>query len=189
MADSVPISMTGEETPSRKLDRKLLSTMSSDELIDLLFAQMRMLWTVDGFYYMGIEEQFGTEAATAIDARTWRSLGKLECRKLREVTGLKGDDMGTFQRLLRLTSWALDLEDKEFERKGDVLILRNVKCRVQSTRTSKGLPEFGCRAVREGYLQAFTTEFSPRYRMNCKVCPPGRHPEGVWCEWEFVRGD
>ena len=176
-----------KETPSRKLDRKFLLSMSKDELVDLLFMQMRVLWTVDGLYYLGIEDKFGTEAATDIDAKAWMTLGKIECRRLRETTGLKGDDMDTFERLLRLTSWALDLEDKELERKGDVLVLRNTKCRVQGTRLSKGLAEFGCKAVRSGYLEEFAKEFSPRFRMTCKVCPPGKHPQDLWCEWEFRR--
>jgi hypothetical protein len=176
-----------KETASRLGDRKSLMSMTKDELVDLLFTQMRILWTVDGLYYLGIEERFGTQAATDIDAKTWNVLGKIECRKLRETTGLKGDDMDTFEKLLKLTSWALDLEDKEFERKGEDLILRNTKCRVQNTRISKGLTQFGCKVVRLGYLVEFAKEFSPKYSVKCKVCPPDKHPGDLWCEWVFTR--
>lgn len=176
-----------KEPPARMLDRKLLRSMKKDELVDLLFTHMRMLWTVDGLYYLGIEERFGTQAATDIDAKVWAVLGKIECRRLRETTGLKGDDIETFERLLRLTSWALDLEDKELERKGDTLVLKNIKCRVQGTRLSKGLAEFGCKVVRSGYLEGFAKEFSPNYTMTCKVCPPDNHAQDLWCEWEFRR--
>ena len=179
--------MVKNETPSRKKDRKALSRMSKDELVDLLFTQMRILWTVDGLYYLGIEELFGTDAATKIDAKTWSVLGKIECRKLREMTGRTGDDMDTFESLLRLTSWAIDLEEKEFVRNGDVLVLRNTRCRVQNARLSKGLVEFGCKNVRLGYLEEFTKEFSPKFKMTCKVCPPDKHPADLWCEWEFKR--
>jgi len=176
-----------KETPSRSDDRRSVMSMTKDELVDLLFTQMRILWTVDGLYYLGIEERFGTQAATDIDAKTWKVLGKIECRKLRETTGLKGDDMDSFEKLLKLTSWALDLEDKAFERKGEVLVLRNTNCRVQNTRLSKGLPEFGCKMVRLGYLEEFAKEFSPRFTVSCRVCPPDKHPQDLWCEWVFTR--
>ena len=179
--------MARSEPPSRKKDRKELIKMSKDELVDLLFTQMRILWTVDGLYYLGIEEMSGTDAATKIDARTWSVLGKIECRKLREMTGLTGDDMDTFLRLLKLTSWALDLEDKEFVQNGNVLVMMNTRCRVQNARLSKGLVEFGCKSVRSGYLEEFTKEFSPRFKITCKTCPPDKHPADLWCEWEFKR--
>jgi hypothetical protein len=182
-----PKATVKKETASRLRDTKSLMSMTKDELVDLLFTQMRILWTVDGLYYLGIEERFGTQAATDIDAKTWHVLGKIECRKLRETTGFKGDDMDTFEKLLMLTSWALDLEDKEFDRKGDVLVLRNTKCRVQNTRISKGLTEFGCKVVRLGYLVEFAKEFSPKYSVTCKVCPPDKHPGDLWCEWVFTR--
>jgi hypothetical protein len=182
-----PNTIPKKETPSRLKDRKSLMEMSKDELVDLLFTQMRILWTVDGLYYFGIEERIGTQAATDIDAKTWHVLGKIECRKLRETTGLKGDDMDTFEKLLKLTSWALDLEDKEFERKENVLTLRNTKCRVQNTRLSKGLSEFGCKVVRLGYLEEFAKEFSPKYSVSCRVCPPDKHTKDLWCEWVFTR--
>jgi hypothetical protein len=164
-------------------------SMTKEELVDLLFTQMRILWTVDGLYYLGIEERFGTQAATETDAKTWKVLGKIECRKLREMTGLKGDDMDTFEKLLKLTSWALDLEDKAFDRKGEVLILQNTNCRVQNTRLSKGLTEFGCKVVRRGYLEEFAKEFNPKFSVTCRVCPPDKHPKDIWCEWVFARKD
>ncbi len=40
---------------------------------------------------------------------------------------------------LQYTTWALDLEDKEIIIKKDHAMIRNVRCRVQNTRQSKGL--------------------------------------------------
>lgn len=51
----------------RKLDRKKLIDMPKENLVDLLFMQIRNLWAVDGLYFLGIEEKFGTESATEID--------------------------------------------------------------------------------------------------------------------------
>ncbi len=50
--------------------------------------QLRNLWAVDGLYFLGIEELYGTEVATEIDANVWEVMGKIEARKLKEFLGI-----------------------------------------------------------------------------------------------------
>jgi hypothetical protein len=87
---------------------------------------------------------------------------------------------------LQYSSWALDLEDKEITIKKEHALIRNVRCRVQNTRVSIGLKEFGCKPVRFGFLKAFAKEFNPDIVVKCTVCPPDNHPENLWCQWEFT---
>jgi len=155
----------------REEDRKILTQMSKDELVELLFIQMRNLWAVDGLYYLGIEEMYGTEGATEIDCKVW--------------LGIKESDIPTLMEALRMTSWSLDLEDKEIEVEKDKGIFKNINCRVQKTRIKKGLKEFPCKNVRWGYLKSFAKEFNRNVVVECKVCPPDKHTENLWCEWEF----
>ena len=143
------------------------------------------MWTVDGLYYLGIEEKWGTEAATEIDRKVWEVMGKIEARKLKKLFNITGTDISSMIKALRFSGWSLDLEDKEFVFEEDKAIMRNVKCRVQNTRISKGLVEFGCKPVRWGFLKSFAKEFNPDIEVNCNVCPPDKHPDNLWCEWEF----
>jgi hypothetical protein len=87
---------------------------------------------------------------------------------------------------LQYTTWALDLEDKEIIIQKEHALIRNKRCRVQNTRKSKGLPEFGCKPVRFGFLKAFAKEFNPEIVVTCTLCPPDTHPEDLWCEWTFT---
>ena len=48
-----------------------------------------------------------------------------------------------------------------------------------------GLDEFECKPVRFGFLKSFAKEFNPNIEVICNVCPPDKHPEDLWCEWEF----
>ena len=41
------------------------------------------MWAVDGLYYLGIEELFGTKSATEIDRKVWEVMGKIEARKIK----------------------------------------------------------------------------------------------------------
>ena len=144
------------------------------------------MWAVDGLYYLFIEEKLGTEAATEIDRKVWEVMGKIEARKIKKLFNINDDDIESMIKALSYSGWAMDLEDKEITVEKNKAILRNVKCRVQNTRLNKGLPEFGCKPVRWGFLKSFAKEFNPDIEVKCKVCPPDSHPKDLWCEWEFT---
>jgi hypothetical protein len=171
---------------TRDQDRAIFTSLPKEKQLDYLFIQLRNLWAVDGLYFLGIEEQYGTEAATQIDANVWKTMGKIEARKLKDLLQPKAMDLPTAIHLLELTSWALDLEDKEIEIHKDRAVIRNRHCRVQTTRLSKGFAEFGCKHVRLGFLQAFIHELNPNIQVTCHHCPPDTHPTDNWCEWEIT---
>jgi hypothetical protein len=171
---------------TRVEDAEQLSALPKEQLVAFVLLQLRNLWTVDGLYYLGIEEAFGMDEATRIDAHVWEVMGKIEARKLKQFLHITGTDIPSMMHALRLSSWALDLEDKEIVLEGHRAVIRNVRCRVQSTRREKGLSEFGCKPVRFGFLKSFAKEFNPAILVTCSVCPPDTHPEDLWCEWEFT---
>ncbi len=170
----------------RNNDVKLPSQLPKEKIPDYIFLQLRNLWAMDGLYFLGIEERFGTEVATQIDAQVWEVMGKIEARKLKEYLGITGTDISSMMKALQYCSWALDLEDKEIVIQKDCAMIRNVSCRVQNTRRSKGLTEFGCKPVRFGFLKEFAKEFNPDIVVKCILCPPDQHPEDLWCHWEFT---
>jgi len=170
---------------NREIDQDLIHNIPKEKLADFIFMHLRDMWAVDGLYYLGIEERYGTKIATEIDAFVWSVMGKIEARKIKQLFDLEGTDIVTMIEALRYSGWALDLEDKEIEIAGSYAIIRNVKCRVQNTRIKKGLSEFACKPVRLGFLTAFAKEFNPEIEVICKMCPPDEHPDDLWCEWEF----
>jgi hypothetical protein len=58
-------------------------------------------------------------------------------------------------------------------------------CRVQSARKRKGLPDFPCKPVGLVEYEWFAKTIDPRIETRCIYCPPDKHPEDVWCAWEF----
>jgi hypothetical protein len=143
------------------------------------------MWSVDGLYFIGIEERFGTEPATDIDAMVWNVMGKIEARRLKTILGIEPDNIEAISKYLKATGWHLDLEDVELEIQDDMIIEKNTKCRVQNTRLKKGLNEFPCKKVRFGYLQSFLAELNPNIEVECIQCPPDPHTEDLWCEWHI----
>jgi len=78
---------------TRTEDTNLLATLSKEQLVEFLFLELRNLWTIDGLYFLGIEEADGTEHATSIDAHVWEVMGKIEARKLKQFLHITGDDI------------------------------------------------------------------------------------------------
>ncbi len=171
---------------SREEDRKLIHSIPRDKLPNFIFMHLRNMWSVDGLYFIGIEERWGTSAATEVDRFVWEVMGKIEARRIKQLMGIEGRDVASVIEALRYSGWALDLEDKEIilenKNKG---VVRNRNCRVQNTRIKKGLGEFPCKQVRWGFLKAFAKEFNPDIKVECSVCPPDKHPDNLWCEWIF----
>ncbi len=169
----------------REVDKKELLEIPKEKLVELLFLQLRNLWSTDGLYFLGIEERFGTDSATEIDRKVWEIMGKIEARRLKELMGFSGDDLGTLSSALLISSWALDLEDKEIIIEKDRVLFRNPNCRVQKTRLKKDLGEFPCKQVRWGYLKSFAREINENIEVLCNFCPPDPHSADMWCEWVF----
>jgi hypothetical protein len=174
-------------TNAREADRQLLMRMDKEKLVDLLLLHLRNLWSVDGLYYLGIEQEFGTDPATRIDAGVWKTMASIEAKRLKKTFGLKGKGVAGVMEALRLSGWSLDLENKEIVEGKDEAVFVNTDCRVQNTRVSKGLSVFACRPVRFGYLQQFVKEIDPEVSVECVACPPDKLPEGTWCSWKFSR--
>jgi len=168
-----------------KEDVGMLGKLPKEKLFELFFLHIKNLWRVDGLYFLGIEERFGTQAATEIDANCWKLMGKLEARELKNLLGIKETSIPALIEALKHTSWALYQAGKETEVTENKGIFRVTDCRTQKTRIEKGLNEFPCKQVRYGFLQSFAEAFNPDIEVVCRVCPPGKHPKNVWCEWEF----
>jgi len=169
-------------------DRETLLQMPRKRLLDLFFLHIRNLWRVDGLYFQGIEKNFGTEAATEIDANCWKILAKIEARDLKKTLGTEVvENVETLLYLLRNTSWALYQTKKgvEVDPSKKSGIFRVIECRVQEARLRKGLGVFPCKKVRFGYLKSFAEALNPEFEVTCNVCPPDEKPPDFWCEWKF----
>jgi len=77
------------------------------------------------------------------------------------------------------------INEQTIERSGDGLILRMVKCLVQTTRRRKGLPDYPCKSAGVAEFPAFAKMIDSRIRTECISCPPDEHPKEWFCAWRF----
>jgi len=171
---------------SREDDKKIISDIPREKIPDFIFMHLRNMWSIDGLYFLGIEEKYGTKVATEIDKDVWKIMGKIEARRLKNLFDIKDNNLSSLVKCLKLSGWALDLEDKEIIKKDNRVIISNSVCRIQNTRIQKNLSEFPCKKVRWGFLKSFAKEINPNIEVVCKSCPPDKHDDNIWCEWEFI---
>jgi hypothetical protein len=176
-----------EYPPGSPEDRRMLSEMPIEKMLDYLFLQVRNIWRVDGLYFLGIEKKFGTEAATQTDAEVWESMAAIEAKSLQRMFKVRENpDVATIIDLLRKSSWALDQPFKTIEVGSKSATFAIDKCRTQEVRLGKGLLEFPCKRVRFGYLEKFAKTLNPEIEVKCLTCPPDKRPPNSWCKWEFI---
>ena len=165
----------------------MLEALPEQLLLDYFFIQIRNLWRVDGLYFLDIERNFGTQAASEIDSEVWGTMATIEAKSLKKVFQVsENPDISIIVSLLRKSSWALDQPLKTIKMNNGRAILSVDKCRTQETRAEKGLTEFPCKKVRYGYLKRFAQTLNPKVKVNCIVCPPDAHSKNEWCKWEFT---
>jgi hypothetical protein len=172
---------------ARARDTRMLLEHPAEKLMDIFYTHIRNVWRVDGLYFLGIEEKFGTQAATDVDAYCHRALGTIEAKALVKVLDLPGRGIAELITVLEHSCWSLDLQNKTYEVFADRAVLTVTECATQLTRLKKNLPVFPCKQVRFGYLKSFVEAFNPELECVCKFCPPEERPQNAWCRWEFVR--
>ena len=170
----------------REDDKKIISDIPREKIPDFIFMHLRNMWSIDGLYFLGIEGKYGTKVATEIDKDVWKIMGKIEARRLKNLFDIKDNNLSSLVKCLKLSGWALDLEDKEIIKKDNRVIISNSVCRIQNTRIQKNLSEFPCKKVRWGFLKSFAKEINPNIEVVCKSCPPYKHDDNILCDCEFI---
>jgi hypothetical protein len=59
-------------------------------------------FSVDGLWFVKLEEEFGFEKALEIDRRVWEILPKVQARHLRRIMGIEGDGIEPFFQAIKV---------------------------------------------------------------------------------------
>lgn len=158
--------------------------LSKEQLIELATMYGRFALTIDGLWFLGVERTQGTEEAISLDAEVWNHFGRSEAKILKKFLGIA--QVSTLEEICRiylLTPVFGNMGGKA-EIRGEKCYLSVTECHPQKARVKKNLGEFPCKCVGTAYFEGLLSELNPRIRFTCIVCPPDKHPDDLWCEWE-----
>ena len=141
--------------------------------------------TIDGAWFIAVEEKYGLEAAIEADLRAWEIFAGRHARRVLNAFGLTGKDVKTVMEAIKLDPINSILKPEIQwikERRG---IIRFTDCSPQKARIRNGRGEFPCKPVGLMWMSKYAEAVNPEIKVRCNVCPPDPHSSDIWCEWEF----
>jgi hypothetical protein len=162
-----------------------LVSMEKEKLIGLINAMSADWLTSDGVWFRTVEDNHDMYTSKRCNDTCWTRYSPVEASIIRsflhlpEQSGLDG-----LERALKFRLYA-NINEQTIERSGDELVLRMVKCLVQKTRGSQGLPDYPCKSAGMAEFKTFARTIDPRIKSDCISCPPDEHPKDWVCAWRF----
>jgi hypothetical protein len=142
---------------------------------------------MDGLWFQAVEQEYGMDAALAMDRKVWEQFAVIEARRIKERLvlpekgGLDALEVAFKNRLISLLNKLEILRPDE-----KTLIVTLKTCRVQAARKRKGIAEFPCRSIGLVEFPVFASTIDPRIITECLSCPPETLPRTPYCSWKFT---
>ncbi len=152
------------------------------EYLDFLLRQYRL---ADAYWFLAVEDTFGTDAAVKLNEDIWGRMGGLAAREIKERFPLEEEGVARVLEALSYFPWTL-IVNYEMEETADGARIRVPYCPPQAARVREGRGEFPCKSMHLSEFTNFTKEIDERVEVRCLMAPPDPHPEDLWCEWELT---
>jgi hypothetical protein len=162
-----------------------LVNMEKEKLISLINAMSANWLTNDGVWFRAVEDSHDMYTSKRCNDTCWTRYSPVEASilksflRLPEQSGLDG-----LKQALKFRLYA-NINEQTIEKSGDELILRMVRCLVQRTRGSQGLPDYPCKSAGLAEFETFARTIDRRIKADCISCPPDKHPREWVCAWRF----
>ncbi len=164
-----------------------LLELSKSELISYIEDISKNWLAIDGTWFLAAEKKYGLEKAIELDAISWKSFSPTEARRIMKRFNLpKKGGIPALCEALKFRVYANINEQEIVEISEDRCVFRMNKCRVQTARNRKGLPDFPCKRIGMIEYGEFAKTIDPRIKTKCICCPPDDHPDTFYCVWEFI---
>lgn len=162
-----------------------LDKLPRERLLSLLRVCLANMRTMDGLWYLGVEDAFGTDAATTIDRDMWEQLARVEARRLKAAFDLGPGIPGLISALGLNPTWMAFADWSLEQPSPSEAVLRITDCYPQKARVESGRGVFPCQEVDQVYFTTFAQGIDPRLKVTCASCPPDSYSQDLWCQWHF----
>lgn len=170
-----------------KLKEELMS-LSKEELADLVDMWVRTFWTLQSYWLVFVERDFGFDHAARLDGEVWENVARAQAYRLKKVLKL-GDDISSLANLLKFCAaqWVNAGFEWEFiEITPKRIFMRVNKCPMGTYRTEQNLPLLPCKLGAPSLYRALARVINDKFEVRCVHAHPDPPKPGVMCEWEFT---
>jgi len=168
--------------------RKELLELPKEDIVDLVDAWVKTFWTLQNYWMIFTERDFGFDNAARLDGEIWEKLAKAQGYRLKKVFKL-GNDIQSLASLLKFCAaqWVNSGFEWEFVQITDQrLVMRVNKCPMGTYRTSQNLPLLPCKLGAPDLYRTFAGVINEEIEVSCLHAHPDAPKPGVMCEWEFI---
>ncbi len=162
-----------------------LVNMEKAKLISLINALSANWLTNDGTRFRAVEDNHDMYTSKRCNDTCWTRYSPVEASIIKSFLNLpQQSGLDGLEQALKFRLYA-NINEQTIERSGDELVLRIVKCLVQKTRGSQGLPDYPCKSAGIAEFETFARTIDTRIKTDCISCPPDKHPKEWMCAWRF----
>jgi len=163
--------------------------LSKEALINLMNREWwKVMIQVELEWHELVTEKMGLEVAKQINPLTWVRIAPKAIKWLRQATGITGDDVVSFARLLRYDiGFPHPLIEYHWEFKGPSYGILNVdRCYGLESRATRDpdLAQWMCHEYDPQAFAAYAAAVNPKMKTAPLKLPPQKPGEPA-CQWEF----
>lgn len=156
-----------------------------ETLVDLLKMYSKNSMTIDGLWFINVEEKNGLDTALEIDKLVWDKYAVIEAKRIKNVLNITEKGIPAFVKAFNFQIWAPGMEYGFPEVTENKAIFHVTDCTIQKARIKDKRPEFRCKPIGLSLFTHFAEVIDPDIKISCLFCPPDKHPKNIWCSWEF----
>ena len=157
----------------------------SEELGPYIEFMVNSFRKTDGFWFLGVEQTYGYDAAITMNEKVWHRMGKIMTREIIERFSIEEKGLKGLARVLRYSPWTM-ISEFDVEEKDDEVIISIPHCASQEARLKKGVGEYNCKEMHLGEFMNMIEEIDGNIEVECLFAPPDPHPKDLFCKWRFT---
>ncbi|UCC17959.1 MAG: hypothetical protein JSU58_05250 [Dehalococcoidales bacterium] len=153
---------------------------------DLREVAARTYYTIDGLWFLAVEEKYGFDVAFELNQVVWRKAGPIIGARLLKNLDTKGKSPLQVLTEMLFSDPLIFVHTPEVTELTDAkAVFRFLDCPIQVARIRDGKGVYdgipGCSLL----LQAYAELVDPRITTRCNACAPNPDSPEYWCEWVF----
>jgi hypothetical protein len=159
------------------------SAISGDDLREVA---ARTHYTIDGLWFLAVEEKYGFDVAFELNQVVWEKAGPIIGKRLLKNLDTKGKPpLQVLIEMLFADPLIYVHKPEVTDLTGLKAVFRCLECPIQIARIRDGKGVYdgipGCTML----FQAYAHLVDPRITTSCNACAPNPDSPEYWCEWIF----
>lgn len=161
-----------------------LRQLTKDELVDLIEEYTKLYITLDGLWFLSVENRYGHDVAAKLDVEVWKSLSQREAKRIRNKRKIAGSGI---EAVIEAFKFRPNFLIKEYEviREGNKAIFRVTKCRSLHAMERDKREVSSCIMVLENTYPEFVRAIDSNVKFRVLKAPPRKSADETCCEFEL----